>query len=618
MHIPVCKKAIIPILSSQGIQFSLLLLLLPMLSNGQVKSTPLKADTTAPQFIIIDHVGNMIENTEGIEPVKWLSKGLQLRKDSTYIYADSAVIFGEDRVYAFKDVVIQQGDSLNVFTDTLYYFRQTDVADLIGEVALQQGTKQLWTTDLTYHLGEQYGIYSKGGILIDKDLQVSSKQGVYYADREEAVFKDSVVVLHPDFNLAADSMKYLARESRVIFTGPTNIYTPEAKIYCESGYYDLKNETAEFNQHAQYAGDRKKATADTIRYASGTGEIQMSGNVIVEEDGKRIQGNYLQYLETTGETVIKGDPAIYNDSTRIIRSPEIFYNEKTNQVTTKGSGEIHDGDLVMKAEQFDFDEASGIGRAVGKVMWSDTVKHLGIMADTVFYAKESDYILAYGHNRSMFYTVIEKDTLFIAADTLNMITQVDTSGARDSIRLIKAYHDVRLLKSDMQGRADSLVFNDRDSLFMFFGDPVLWSDTTQFSADSIEMNIRNNQIDDVTLHQKAIIVTELYGTYYDQIKGKSIVAHFDSSAIQEMWVTGNAESIYYTRDEQSAFIGVNKTICSKMYFTFIDNNIHLLKYYGENSSQMMPMGEADHGTMRLEGFRWRSEERPRHIKDLLK
>ena len=593
-------------------------LFFPLFLSAQVNQQQPAQDTGAAKFIIIDHFGKLIEDKQGMESIKWISQGLQLRIDSTYIYADSAVIYGGDRVYAYGNVVIQQGDSVNVFTDTLYYYKQTDVAELVGEVALDQGSKQLWTTDLTYHLGEQYGSYANGGVLVDKDLQVSSKQGTYYADRQEAVFKDSVVVLHPKFNLAADSMKYLAPESKVIFTGPTNIYTPEAKIYCESGYYDLKNETAEFNQNAQYAGDQKKATADTIRYASSTGEITMVSNVYVEENDKRIQGTYLRYLENTGETVILGEPAVYTDSTRTIRSPEIFYNEKTNQVSTKGSGEISDGDLLMKAEAFDFDQASGIGRAVGHVMWSDTAKDMGIRADTVFYAKESNYILAYGKDRSLFYTVIDGDTLYIASDTLNMISQVDSADLTDTIRLIKAYHDVRLLKSDMQGRADSLVFNDRDSLFMFFGDPVLWSDTTQFSADSIHMAIKNNQIDDVTLNQKAIIITSLYGVYYDQIKGKSIVAAFDSNAIQDMWVTGNAESIYYTRDDQSAFIGVNKTICSKMYFTFIDNEIHLLKYYGENSSQMMPMGEADHNSLRLEGFQWRDEERPLTLSDLLK
>lgn len=598
--------------------YTFLVVLFPVIAIGQIRHEQPAPDTSKVSSIIIDYFGRLIEDKEGIETVKWISQGLQLRVDSTNIYADSAVIFGEDRVYAYRNVVIQQGDSLNVFTDTLYYFKETDVAELIGEVTLDQGSKQLWTRNLTYHLGERYGAYSQGGVLVDKELQVSSRQGIYYADNGEVVFRDSVVVLHPEFNLAADSMRYLAENSTVLFTGPTNIYTPKAEIYCESGFYNLENETAEFNSNAQYAGDKKKATADTIRYNSASGEILMLGHVHVEENEKRIDGTSLRYLEGSGETWITGSPARYTDSIRAINSPEIFYNEKTNQVSTKGAGEISDGDLLMKAEQFDFDQATGIGRASGNVMWSDTAKDLGIRADSIDYAKESGYILAYGEKRPLFYTLVEQDTLYICADTLNMFNQADTSSLNDTMRVIKAYHDVRLFKTDMQGRSDSLVFNDADSLFRFFGDPVLWSDTTQFSADTITMSIKNNRLNDITLTQKAIIISELYGTYYDQIKGKTILARFDSSAIKDMLVHGNAESVYYTRDEQSAFIGVNKTICSKMYFTFLKGQIHLLKYYGENSSSMMPMGEADHEHLRLEGFRWRPDDRPLSVNDILK
>jgi hypothetical protein len=225
-------------------------------------------------------------------------------------------------------------------------------------------------------------------------------------------------------------------------------------------------------------------------------------------------------------------------------------------------------------------------------------------------------VLAYGLKRTLFYTLVDADTLYITSDTLAMERMQD-SMAEQAFRMIRAYHDVRLFKSDLQGLADSLVFNDRDSLFSFFGDPVLWSDTTQFSADSITMSISHQQIRDITLTQRAIILSELYRTYYDQIKGKVIVAAFDSSAIHDMWVTGNAESIYYTRDDQSAFIGVNRTICSKMYFTFLDNQINVLKYFGENTSTMTPMAEANHDGLRLEGFRWRADERPVNLSDLL-
>jgi len=79
------------------------------------------------------------------------------------------------------------------------------------------------------------------------------------------------------------------------------------------------------------------------------------------------------------------------------------------------------------------------------------------------------------------------------------------------------------------------------------------------------------------LTHQALIISELMTVYYDQIKGKEIIAQFDSSKVKDMWVLGNAESIYYTRDEEDAFIGVNQTICSKMYFTFLKGQLQVLK-----------------------------------------
>lgn len=581
---------------------------------GFGQKTPVPQDTTPDNIILIDHFGKLIEDREGVEPIKWISKGLQLRIGNSFIYADSAVIFGEDRVHAYGDVVIQQGDSLHVFTDTLRYFKDRDLAQLIGEVVLEQGSRQLWTTHLDYFLGDRYGEYRNGGVLIDKSLQVSSRRGIYWAGREEVKFVDSVVVLHPKFNLAADSMRYLAAQSLVKFTGPTNIYTAASKIYCEGGFYDLTTETAEFNKNPQYKGNGKDATADTIRYKSQQGEIEMLGNVFIEQSDGIIRGTYLRYLENTGETWIKGNPALYQDSIRTVNSPEIFYNEKTNQLKTIGPSEIIDGAQITKADQFNYDELAGLGEAIGNVQWNDTSKHIGIRAEKIEYSKKTEFILAYG-GRPIFYSIVEKDTLYISADTLNRWNVIDTITS-DTIKRIRAYHDVRMFKSDMQGIADSLVFLESDSLFTFYGDPVMWSDTTQFSADTIMMHLQNQKIHDIILQRRALIVSEIMGTFYDQIKGKTIVANFDSSAIHDMVVTGNAESIYYTRDDQSAFIGVNKTICSKMFFTFNEGEIHLLKYYGDNTSTLSPMHQTDHSTLRLEGFKWRQQERPLTLKDL--
>jgi len=598
------------------------LIVLPLWVDGQQIGQP---DTSKNSVIIIDYSGKYVEDLQNLEHVKWLSHGLQLRIDSTNIYADSAVVFNDNRVYAYGNVIIQQGDSLEVFTDTLFYTKETDIAELIGEVALRQGTKQLWTTDLNYHLAEQYGEYHKGGIMVDQELQMSSKRGLYYARDERIVFKDSVIVLHPKFNLAADSMTYQAALSLVQFTGPTNIFTDKAQIYCESGYYDVKTETAEFNQKAQYLGEEKRGTADTIRYLTASGDVIMLGNVHVNERNKSITGTSLRYSERTGETSIKGEPAIYIDSTntKVQRSEgaEIFYNEKTKQMSIMGGGAISEGSTILSYEHFNYDEETGNGKAEGHVILRDTVSEFGVKADILDRSGKEDTYLFYNATinptRTLFFSIVDNDTLFIAADTLAMLNEVDSMDM-DTFRIIRAYHDVRMFKSDMQGRTDSLVFHGQDSVFHFFGNPVLWTDTTQFTADSIAMSLMNKKIHDIILTQKALIISELLTLYYNQIKGRQIIASFDSSRVKDMWVLGNAESVYYTQDDKNAFIGVNQTICSKMYFTFLQGQLQLLKYYGENSSTMLPMHEANHDLLRLEGFQWRPKERPTSVKDLLK
>jgi hypothetical protein len=101
-------------------------------------------------------------------------------------------------------------------------------------------------------------------------------------------------------------------------------------------------------------------------------------------------------------------------------------------------------------------------------------------------------------------------------------------------------------------------------------------------------------------------------------KGRRSSPNLTAAKVKDMWVLGNAESIYYTKDEQEAFIGVNQTICSKMYFTFLQGQIQLLKYYGENTSSMIPMFQANHDQMRLDGFQWRPAERPHIVMDVLR
>jgi len=214
----------------------------------------------------------------------------------------------------------------------------------------------------------------------------------------------------------------------------------------------------------------------------------------------------------------------------------------------------------------------------------------------------------------MLITLMDGDSLFMAADTL-LAMRADTL-ASDSSRLFLAYRDVRIFSADLQGLCDSLTYNSTDSLFRLFRDPIMWSDTSQFTADTIQMQMKDGGIDQVQLINKGLIINSSDEIFFNQIKGKNVIAYFRDDNLDHMDVIGNAESIYYALDEEQAYVGVNKTVCSEMTIYWGDNQVESIRFMTQPTGTAHPMSQVVHEELRLEGFRWMKEKRPKSVLDL--
>ena len=214
----------------------------------------------------------------------------------------------------------------------------------------------------------------------------------------------------------------------------------------------------------------------------------------------------------------------------------------------------------------------------------------------------------------MLITVLEGDSLFMVSDTLTAL-RADTT-ENDSARILLAYHDVRIYKSDLQALADSLSYSSVDSIFRFYRAPVIWSDTSQFTADTIYLQMADDQIDQIFLRDNAFIINSPDKVYFNQIKGKNITATFEGDDLRTMDVNGNAESVYYARDEEGGYVGVNKTICSNMLLFFGDNQVDQIKFFAEPKAKLHPMQQVDHESLKIKGFDWQEAIRPLSVEDL--
>ncbi|MCB9350572.1 MAG: hypothetical protein H6573_24130 [Lewinellaceae bacterium] len=575
-------------------------------------------DTLKKNKVDVDHA-DVFEYIQRKDTVfQKLNGSVELRQDSVYMYCDTAVIRNNTHVTATGNVLIQQGDTTSIFSDSAMYDGILRIAELYGDVILVNGEQKLFTDRLTYDLTQKLATYSNGATLTLDSTQLTSKRGYYYVQEKQIYFKDSVVVVHPEFSLRSDTLGFNTESKVVSFLGPTLISTDSSKIYTEDGYYDTENNVAAFTQNPQYQKGEQQATADTIRYDGKRSLYSLEGNARFEEGERQATADFIRYDEANDKTFLSGN-ARYQDEKQDIVADEITYDAKEETYSTRGRSVISDPPQILLADQVDYSEEKGLGIAFGNVVWRDTSADLTIVCEHAEYDRKTDYLKASGgrQGRPMLITSIEGDSLFMVSDTLLAIRE--DSVASDSARQLLAYYDVRIYKSDMQAVADSLAYKSSDSTFYFFPlrqNPIVWSDTSQFTADTVLMVLADGKIDKIFMRNDGFIINSPDELFFNQIKGKNVTAFFEENELRRMAVVGNAESVYYARDEEGGYVGVNKTICSEMLIYFGDNQVEKLKFFTEPKAEMQPMQQADHNALRMPGFSWEKERRPMRVSDL--
>jgi hypothetical protein len=374
----------------------------------------------------------------------------------------------------------------------------------------------------------------------------------------------------------------------------------------------MDDEIAVFEKNAQYVDGEKTAKAERIYYNRKTHLIELAGAADYSEPTRKAKGDTIRFNEISGEKEIIGS-AYYKDEEREIRSNRIEHDAETGLFRSDGRTALVQDEMIFEANDLRYNEGTGEGAAVGKVIWQDTSANTFIHCDSMLFRKEDEFVKALGTDRQpVLFTIQEGDTMFISADTLYNGRVSET----DSSVVMRAFHRVQLYKSDLQAVCDSLVYSKEDSLMRFYVKPYMWSDTTQFSGDTIEILFSNEQINEMRIPANGFIINMLQENIYNQIKGRSVRATFEDGDVDSLLVTGNAESIYFLQDDTLAYIGMNKTICSKILFEFNNSQLSNIRFYTKPTSLLTPMQKVILSKARLEGFRWNNNERPKSKYDL--
>src|SRR5690606_10741588 len=241
----------------------------------------------------------------------------------------------------------------------------------------------------------------------------------------------------------------------------------------------------------------------------------------------------------------------------------------------------------------------------------------------VFRDKDSVFIT----KRALAITVQERDSVYIHGDTL-MVT------GKPEHRITRAFYNVKMYKSDMSGKADSIHVNHKTGLTQLINlerfskkegfnkkrNPVLWNLKNQMTGDSIHIlsNPKTEKLDSLLVFDHAFLISkDTLDAGYNQISGKRLIGLFnDENQLYHVDIIKNAEVIYYFRNDKNELVGIDKSKSAALEIFITDNEIDEVRKLNQIDGKIYPESQFPRSESLLRGFHWREEERPKSIEDL--
>ncbi|TXD50624.1 hypothetical protein ES044_15345 [Polaribacter sp. IC066] len=475
----------------------------------------------------------------------------------------------------------------------VYYAEQQDTDEekypgatmLLGKVKMVQDGIVLTCQQALFYKKQNF-FKAIGNVLIKQGdtITQTSDYADYDANSKQALSWGNVVLKDPTMTLTTDTLQF----DRI-----------NQKLYYQS-YATIKDTTNTLkSKYGNYYLEDKKFTATT--------------RVTVTNPKHTLVSNHLDYYSTSGITYLYGPSTITNtENENKIYCEKGFYNTKTDISHFTKNAKLFLKERTVEGDSLYYDKNRGFASATNNIQVIDTIQNFitkGNYAE-LFELKDSLYII----KKAVAISIIDKDSMFIHGDTLLVTGKTDK-------RIVRTYHNVKIFKSDLQGKCDSIFTNQATGYTKMYRNPVIWSDRNQITGDSIylQSNVETEKLDSLKVFNNSFIISKdsLSDNNYNQIKGRNMFGKFEEGKLKTLLVKGNAESIYFNRNEETQVLEtITKEISSNIEFTLEAGVIQSIKYLKASDGKTYPPSLLPEDVQKLKGFIWREDEQPKKMEDI--
>lgn len=469
----------------------------------------------------------------------------------------------------------------------------------------------VWYQDLNF-----FRAWSRVRIINDT-VSMTSDSLEYDGNTKIAKGFDNVHLKDQKSELFADYVEYNRVIDVAVASGNVVMIDPSQRIETPHMVYDRKTGIARTDAGAVIRGNDGTVTnTRTLVYNANTKVIEFDNNVKIVTEEYAIDSKKMSMNQTTGETVFLDYSRVTDrkDPTNYILMPEGggTFNKRTGEAFLNKRSTVYRQGKELHADKMYFNDKTGYGRAEGDVLINDPDEKRFIRGEYGEAFRELDS--AYVTKNAYAVKAFKYDSLYFHADTIMAVQR------KDSTKLIRGYFNARFFKSNAQGKADSIAYNETLGIMKFFRDPIMWSGEQQITGDTIYAynNVIKEVMDSVRVWNNAFAIAKvdsLTEKDFNQVKGKFMMGLFLDNKLDWIEVHENAQSVTFVDEEEDPEknkpkerIGINLSDCGIIEADINGSDVDVLSCRIQATSKLYPESKLPDKSRYLKDFKWRGDE----------
>lgn len=464
------------------------------------------------------------------------------------------------------------------------------------------------------HLKEKSTHFYADSTVINNNARFIEAFGNVHINDNDSVHTYSQY-LHYDLNTKIATLKKKVR----LTNDKTNLYTEELE-------YDVNQKTGIYRNGGRVLNGSSVLTSREGTYYADLKDVYFKHNVVLKDPKYDLTSDSLLYNTTSEVATFISETHIIDSAKRSIKTREGYYDVKNKKAFFGKRPTINDGAVRIIANEVETNDSTGINRLRGNAVFIDTAQGLSVLANYIETNRDQGWFRA--TQKPLMIIKQENDSIYITADTLYSgklsLLKTDSTIKKDTIksnvsvgkndstdRYFQAYRHVRIFSDSLQAVSDSLFYSGKDSIFKLFIEPIVWASGSQVTGDTIYLYTKNKKPDQLYVFENGLVINKTGEGIFNQMKGNRLFGYFIEGDIDYMRAKGNAESVYYVRDEDELLVGVNKATGDIIDMRFKNKELNRVVFISDVKGTMYPVSQMPEEEKTLRNFKWHEGIRPK-------